>query len=88
MICNTKKKIQPKDQWSRKLQNIPIILSSLSYALMLSRLSRDTGLNCTLICIIVHINAPLMNIHILPLIYLFIFYFFFWGGSLIKKMCA
>lgn len=67
-----RQKIQPKDQWSRKLQNTPIILSSLSYALMLSRLSRDTGLNCTLICIIVHINVPL---------WIFIFVGFFGGGN-------
>lgn len=52
-----KGKTQPKDQWSRKLQNTPIILFSLSYALMLSRLSGDTSLNCKLICIIVHINV-------------------------------
>lgn len=52
-----KGKTQPKDWWSRKLQNTPIIPFSLSYALMLSRLSGDTSLNCMLICIIVHINA-------------------------------
>ena len=55
-VCH-KGKIQPKDWWSRKLQNTPIIPFSLSYALMLSRLSGDTGLNCMLICIIVHINV-------------------------------
>lgn len=56
-LVKHKGKTQPKDQWSRKLQNTPIILFSPSYALMLSGLSGDTSLNCKLICIIVHINA-------------------------------
>lgn len=74
------KKTQPKDWWSRKLQNTPIIPFSLSYALMLSRLSGDTRLNCMLICIIVHINAVSL--------WIFIFRLWFFFFCLIKKMCV